>query len=81
MPVVEECLVMPSKGGKRVWVLGKLEEDLRILWCACFCREGVMTCPNPFLVLRGSRTFPVSRTPHLLVPTKLDAEEVSKSCK
>ena len=53
MPVVEECLVMPSKGGKRVWVLGKLEEDLRILWCACFCREVEVTCPNPFLGFCG----------------------------
>jgi hypothetical protein len=24
-----------------------------------FCREDKVTCPNPFLVLRGSKTFPV----------------------
>ena len=45
--------------------MGKLEGDLRVLWCACFCREVEVTCPNPSLNLRGPGTFPVFRNPLL----------------
>jgi len=74
----------PSSREEGFWELGKLEGDLRILWCACFCPEAEVTCPNPFLqFLRyrgvpGSSPFP--RTPHLLVsPVPWGA--MSKSCK
>jgi hypothetical protein len=51
--------------GKTVSELGNLAGDERILWCACFCGEGVMTCPNPFLVFEGFENLPRFPNPSL----------------
>src|SRR5271170_5691306 len=59
---------MPSAYGKRVWVWSKREGASGFYgWrVSAVQREDV---PKPFILCwRGSRTFPVSRTPHLLVP-------------
>src|ERR1035441_8960 len=56
----------PMWFGKRVWVQGKLEETRGF----CDRRNSDLKrsdVPKPFSwILRGSGTFPVSRTPHLL---------------
>jgi hypothetical protein len=51
-------------GGKRVWVLGMPEGDLRSFVICVFLNCSEVTCPNPSLVFGGSETFPIS-TPRL----------------
>jgi hypothetical protein len=50
------------------------EGVLRILWCACFCREVEATCPNPFLVLEGFEDLPRFSNPSLTGLTSLRLE-------